>query len=78
MKWAKCISQKTRPLTVGKIYGVKQTRVDNFYFGSKTKLTINEILIKGDDDKERWYHLERFEDATAEVREQLINEILNE
>ena len=76
MKWAKCINismlfggQTTRPLTAGKIYGVKQTR----------KLsTINEILIKGDDDEERWYHLERFEDATAEVREQLINEILNE
>lgn len=76
MKWVKCINtsmlvsgQTTRPLTTGKIYAVKQTR----------KLsTINEILIKGDDDEERWFHFERFEDVTAQRREQLINKILNE
>jgi hypothetical protein len=73
MKWVKCINtsallggQTTRPITAGKIYAVKETR--------KLSL-INEILIDDDDNKERWYHFERFEDATAEVRDNKLNEL---
>ena len=73
MKWVKCINtsallggQTTRPITAGKIYVVKETR--------KLSL-INEILIDDDDNKERWYHFERFEDATAEVRDNKLNEL---
>lgn len=77
MKWVKCINtsaflggQTTRPLTAGKIYTVKETRKL-----SQLHFTLNEILIDDDDNKERWYDFERFEDATAEVRDNKLNEL---
>jgi hypothetical protein len=59
----------TRPLTTGKIYDVISTKMPVEIEGDGS------ILIKGDDDEERWYSLERFEDVTAEVREQKLNDL---
>ena len=72
MNWVKCVNPLAINLTYQKVYEVKR-----YWKSDWSKLTY--IILTNDADFECTYDIHTwFEDATAEVRQSKINQILND